>query len=103
MNSSCAIRARREQLEKFQGLLPESQGHNLALTALCVPSSLDSKKATEDPRLRRYIPKPSLVQGYLAHKKQCLPWALQQVYAYGPMAVLGGVEFLMSEVPLYRH
>jgi len=36
------IPSEREELERFQGLLPESQGHNLALTVLCVPYSLDS-------------------------------------------------------------
>jgi len=35
-------RAKREQLERFQGLLPEGQGQKLALTVLFVPSSLDS-------------------------------------------------------------
>ena len=34
------FRVTREQLESFQGLLPESQGRTLALTVLCVPSSL---------------------------------------------------------------
>jgi len=32
--------AKREQLKRLQGLLPESQGQNLALTVLYVPSSL---------------------------------------------------------------
>ena len=32
----------REALNTFEGLLPESQGQNLALTVLCVPYSLDS-------------------------------------------------------------
>ena len=31
-------RRRREQLKMFQGLCPESQGHNLALTVLYVPT-----------------------------------------------------------------
>ena len=35
------FRAKREQLKRCQGLHPESQGQNLALTALCVPYSLD--------------------------------------------------------------
>ena len=38
------IRAKREQLKTFQGLLPERQDQNLAVTALCVPYSLDSEK-----------------------------------------------------------
>ena len=29
------------QLERFEGLSPERQGQNLALTVLCVPCSLD--------------------------------------------------------------
>jgi len=32
----------KEQLEIFQGRLPESRGQNLALTVLYVPYSLDS-------------------------------------------------------------
>ena len=34
----------------FQGLSPESQGQNLALTALCVPHSLDSGMSAEKGR-----------------------------------------------------
>ena len=37
MVSTPRFRAKREQLICFQGLLPESQGQNLALTVLCVP------------------------------------------------------------------
>ena len=33
-------REKREQLQTFRGLLPESQGQHLALTVLCVPYSL---------------------------------------------------------------
>ena len=39
------FRAKREQLTRFQRLLPESQGQHLALTVLCVPCPLD--KSTE--------------------------------------------------------
>ena len=42
----------------------------------------------------------SCVQGYLAQKKTPSPKILQQTYAYGPAAVLGGERFLMSGVPL---
>ena len=35
----------RESLTRFYGLLPEHQGQNLALTALYVPYSLDTKAA----------------------------------------------------------
>ena len=35
--------AKREQLNWFQGRVPESQGHNPALTVLYVPYSLDSE------------------------------------------------------------
>ena len=41
------------------------------------------------------------LQGYLAHKKLLPPRTLQWAYAQGPMVVLGGVNFFMSEVPLY--
>ena len=40
------------------------------------------------------------LRGYVAHKKQYLPRALQYDHAYGPTAALGGGQFLMSEVPL---
>ena len=36
------VRAKREQLERVHGLLPEGQGQNLALTALYVLCSHDS-------------------------------------------------------------
>ena len=45
-------------------------------------------------------PSPRTGQGYLAHKKMPPPGTLQKAYAQGPMVVLGGVQFLMSEVPL---
>ena len=35
-------RAKREQRERYEGLLPASQGQILALTVSSVPSSLDS-------------------------------------------------------------
>ena len=34
--------AKRKQLEKFEGLLPERQGHYLASTLAHVPNSLDT-------------------------------------------------------------
>ena len=36
------VRAKWDHMKTFQGLLPQSQGQNLALTVLCVPYSLDS-------------------------------------------------------------
>jgi hypothetical protein len=36
------FRAKREQLKRFEGLLPESQGQNMVLTVLYVPGLLDS-------------------------------------------------------------
>ena len=47
---------KREQRERLQGHLPESQGQNLALTALRVPYSLDmggSMRRYQDPRRAR--------------------------------------------------
>ena len=41
-----------------------------------------------------------VVQGYLAHKKQPPRRTLQYPYAQGPMVVLEGWVFLVSEVPL---
>jgi hypothetical protein len=43
----------------------------------------------------------SALQGYLAHKKAPPPRTLQHAHASGPMLVLGGGRFLMSEVPLH--
>ena len=40
------------------------------------------------------------IQGYLSHKKPHPPRTLREDSAYGPTAVLGGLRFLMSEVPL---
>ena len=37
--------AKRGQLNTFKALVPERQGHNLALTVFLVPHSLDSVKA----------------------------------------------------------
>ena len=37
------------QLQSFKGHLPESQDYNLALTALCLPYSLDSAQTTLAP------------------------------------------------------
>ena len=41
MAQKLVSRAKREQLEMFEGLLLESHGQNLAVTVLCVPHSLD--------------------------------------------------------------
>ena len=41
--STSRYQAKMEQLKRFEGLLPESQGQNLALTVLDVPSPLDSR------------------------------------------------------------
>jgi len=37
------FRAKRELLDRFSGLLPESQGQNLPVTVLYVPYSLDRR------------------------------------------------------------
>ena len=39
---ACRFQEKSEHVERFAGLLPESHGQNLALTEVCVPSSLDS-------------------------------------------------------------
>ena len=44
----------------------------------------------------------NVVQGYFAPKKQHPPRTLQLDYAGGLTVVLGGGQFLISEVPLYR-
>ena len=58
-------RDRRDQLKRFQGLLPESQGQNLALTVLHVPYSLDSECAVQTAlgflRSARGVPAPSIL------------------------------------------
>ena len=43
---SIYAQAKREQLTTLQGLLPETQGHNLAVTALHVAYSLDCEYGT---------------------------------------------------------
>ena len=71
------FRAKMEQLEGFEGLLPGSQGQNLASTVLCVPSSLDSGQRCRGNfehqfninRLNRANANWVILQGYLAHKK----------------------------------
>ena len=44
---------------------------------------------------------PLTVQECPAHKKPPPPRTLQWAYAWGPTVVLGGGQFLMSEVLLY--
>ena len=53
------FRAEKGQLARFQGYLPERQGQNLAVTALCVPYSLDSGKVWRTFTLRQVPYKPS--------------------------------------------
>ena len=60
--AAATIRAKRERLETFYRLLPELQGHNLALTVLHVPDWLQRRSPT--------------LQGYLAHKKLHNPLGL---------------------------
>ena len=43
---------------------------------------------------------PEQLQGYLAHETPPSCRTLQQPYAEGPMVILGGVAFLVGEVPL---
>ena len=45
------FRAKREQNKTFQGILPVSEGHNLASTVFYVPYSLDSGPAFKAHRL----------------------------------------------------
>jgi len=45
------FRAKREQLEIFQGFLPESHGHDPALAVLCVTYSLDGGLCHEAPSI----------------------------------------------------
>ena len=39
---ACCVQAKRKHIQRFQGILPESQDQNLAVTVLYAPSSLDS-------------------------------------------------------------
>ena len=66
---------KREQLNRVDGHLPESEGHNLALTVLHVPSSLDSGC---------YCEVHGVVQGYLAHKDPTPPLGPPQVPRHSP-------------------
>ena len=56
---------------------------------------------TSPPIRRIFVLKIVLAQGYLAHKKTSSLKNLEYDYAWGPMVVLGGGRFLMSEVPLW--
>jgi len=59
------FQAKREQLERFKGLLPESQGQNV----LYAPYSLDrgwGLRSGPDVKTKH-------LQGYLAHKKTPTP------------------------------
>jgi hypothetical protein len=47
-------RAKREQPETFEGLLPENRGQNLALTVLHVPYSRDSDSEDASSVLRPF-------------------------------------------------
>jgi len=66
--SGLGLRFRAKSLAGFYGLLPESQGRNLALTAFFVPTLM--RKGLGVPEL---VPDAGLgvvwVQGYLAHNK----------------------------------
>ena len=44
--------ATRKQFQRFQHLLPVSQGHNLAFTVFRVPYSLDSSSSSVHPRMK---------------------------------------------------
>jgi hypothetical protein len=51
-----------ERLERFSEFLPESQGHNRALTVLHVPYSLDSGSQTASRAWPQAIPQASVFQ-----------------------------------------
>jgi len=59
------FRAKREQLKRFKGLLPESQGQNPALTVLYVLSSLDSGLGFDLAKIEAFKVLPS------AHLSTC--------------------------------
>ena len=46
------------------------------------------------------LPRWVCIQGYLADKKTSPPKTLRYAYVQGPMVVLRGSAFFMSEVPL---
>jgi len=62
------FRAKREYLERFQRLLPESQGQNLALPVLHVPHSTLHARLFAG-RMTSAAPGPLHLQGYLADTK----------------------------------
>ena len=63
--------------------------------AVLRPPRICTAMQIRDPQTRK-------VQRYPAHKKTPSPKTLQQASAQGSMQVLGGGNFLMSEVPLYH-
>ena len=44
------FRAKRQTLARLEGLLPENQGHNMALTVVCMPYPLDSVPGGATPK-----------------------------------------------------
>jgi hypothetical protein len=84
------FRGKREQLSKFQGRLPSSHGHKLALTVLLLPTSLDGGRS----KWRWYrsilpIRNSTSLESYGRTMPRALWWSQ------------GGRSFLMSEVPLH--
>ena len=60
-HSESCFKTKREHLERFSGLFPGSQGHNLALTVFSVPHSLDSGLPNQFPlSLSLPLPSPTL-------------------------------------------
>ena len=73
-------RAKREQLERFQGHLPENQGQNLALTVLGVPGPIDSGRALHSAKSpTRKLSYLSTHTGNLTHGGQL--WGFQHIWA----------------------
>jgi len=63
-------RARREQLERFEGLLPQSQGQHLAVTVLHVPFSTHSGRGIQTRMARgrsTEASRRSKVDGFVPH------------------------------------
>jgi hypothetical protein len=65
------FRAKREQLEIFQGISPESQGQNQALTVSHVPYSLSSGPQTRKHKLEILQPKPRTTKRTVDYLLNC--------------------------------
>ena len=116
LRQSYRVRSNSEQLERFEGLETESQGQNLVLTVLYVPSLLDKRRSAVEQT--RHISdshdqilegvRPLQAEAGQRRARRCAPpTGGTPIGPYSrtmPRALRwsqGWGQFLMSEVPLH--